>query len=89
MANAPVTIDRLKALQVCSVISTKVTFNYPLAVGNYVKNFVKLFFSKILRAHIRINTDFLNDKIGPLRANSVYISKGIRDLLFRWYFNAE
>jgi len=89
MANSPVAIDGLKALQVCSMISAEVAFDYPFAVGDHVKNLIKVFFSKVLSTHIGIDSDFLNDKISPLRTDSVNVTEGIRDLLFCGYFNAE
>src|SRR5690606_41870066 len=89
VTNAAVAADRLKALQVGGDLTSKVAFERPLVLGDDLEDPVELLFAQVLRTGGRLDAGFLNDLVGPLRADAVDVAKRVRDLLLRGDINAE
>jgi hypothetical protein len=89
VADATITIDRLEALEVASDFTAEIAFNHPLVLGDNLKDLVKLLFGKIRSAHVGIEAGFKHNLVGTLWADSVDVTEGDRDFLFRGNFNTE
>ena len=89
MTNTAIAIDRLKTFQVRGEFAAKITLQHPFVLGDDMKNLIELFFRKILRPHVGIQTGFFNEQIGTRGTDAVDVTEGKRDFLFRGNFYTE
>jgi len=89
VADATIAVDRLQTLQVTRDLTAQVTLEYPFMLGDQVKDLVQLLFGQILSPHVGVQACFLDEQVGPGRADAVDITKGIRDFFLRGNVDAE
>src|SRR5207248_2510142 len=89
MANAPVAVDRLEALEVGLQFAAQIAFDRELARGDRLDDLVELFVAQILGAHVRIDIGLLENADRSARANAVDVGKRRSNAFVAGNFNAE
>jgi hypothetical protein len=89
MANSPVALDTLKALEVHADFAAQVTFDDVFAILDGMHNLGKLLFGQILRADIGIDIRLDQDVFGVGGPDTVNIAQSNVDALVRGDFDAN
>ena len=75
MANATITVDSLKALEITLNLTAKIALNQDLIGINRVNDRVQLLWAQIFCASIRINVRLLENLFGVARSHSINVGK--------------
>src|SRR5205814_8085203 len=89
VANAPIALNALQALEVQTELASQVTFDHIFAILNGVDDLRKLLLVQVLRAQGRIDLRFGENVERVGRTNAVNIAQRDVDALFAWNFNTN
>ena len=75
MANAPVAVDGLEALEIGLKFPAEIAFDGELADGDRLDDLVELFRGEILRPHIGVDVSLIEDFFRGTRSDSINVWK--------------